>query len=313
MRINEGLICSYIDSANFVVLRTIIEYFFRIMLSSTLAQKASSQLSISIFDIPKMDCPCEEQLIRMKLAPYSSIRELRFYLSDRRLEVIHSAEVSSIAEALDTLNLGSRCIGTSLYIGSMASLGEGEKLRQREQRLLWWVLSINFLCFLLELTYGIISHSMGLVADGLDMLADAVVYGLSLWAVGASLKRKQHIALVAGILQILLASWGVVEVLERFWTNAEIIDFCTMIYVSFIALFANTLSLLILNKSDNREAHFEASRIFTSGDIIVNIGVIVSAVLVSITDTHYPDLLVGALVFLLVLRGGVRIIRLAQA
>lgn len=90
------------------------------------------------------------------------------------------------------------------------------------------------------------------------------------------------------------------------------LDFWTMIIVSLIALGGNTASLLILNRSDNREAHIEASRIFTSGDIIVNIGVIVSAIAVAITGTRYPDLVVGALVFLLVLRGGIRIIRLAQ-
>jgi Co/Zn/Cd efflux system component len=34
---------------------------------------------------------------------------------------------------------------------------------------------------------------MGLVADSLDMLADAFVYGLSLFAVGAAVSRKKRV------------------------------------------------------------------------------------------------------------------------
>lgn len=276
------------------------------------SQDLDTTMYISTFNIPQMDCPCEEQLIRMKLADLSAIRELRFYLSDRRLEVIHCGEVVAISTALEALNLGSRHLTTSPYDGAVASSKEKEGQRKQEQLVLWWVLVINFVCFLIELTYGLLSSSMGLIADGLDMLADAIVYGLALWAIGSSAERKRGIAFGAGLLQILLAGWGLIEVVERFMGDGDGLDFWTMIIVSLIALGGNTASLLILNRSDNREAHIEASRIFTSGDIIVNIGVIVSAIAVAITGTRYPDLVVGALVFLLVLRGGIRIIRLAQ-
>lgn len=276
------------------------------------SQDLDTTMYISTFNIPQMDCPCEEQLIRMKLADLSAIRELRFYLSDRRLEVIHCGEVVAISTALEALNLGSRHLTTSPYDGAVASSKEKEGQRKQEQLVLWWVLVINFVCFLIELTYGLLSNSMGLIADGLDMLADAIVYGLALWAIGSSAERKRGIAFGAGLLQILLAGWGLIEVVERFMADGDGLDFWTMIIVSLIALGGNTASLLILNRSDNREAHIEASRIFTSGDIIVNIGVIVSAIAVAITGTRYPDLVVGALVFLLVLRGGIRIIRLAQ-
>lgn len=282
------------------------------MTTETFHQSLDATMYMSTFHIPQMDCPCEEQLIRMKLADFSTIRELRFYLSDRRLEVIHCGEVEAISTALEALNLGSRYLTSVSYDGVVASSKQEESLRQRERQVLWWVLVINLGCFLIELTYGLLARSMGLIADGLDMLADAIVYGLALWAVGSSAERKRRIALGAGLLQILLAGWGLIEVVERFMGDGDGLDFWTMIIVSLIALGGNTASLLILNRSDNREAHIEASRIFTSGDIIVNIGVILSAIAVAITGTRYPDLVVGALVFLLVLRGGIRIIRLAQ-
>lgn len=52
------------------------------------------------------------------------------------------------------------------------------------------------------MTTGIISKSMGLVADSLDMLADSVVYGMSLFAAGGTLIKKKQITKLAGYFQI---------------------------------------------------------------------------------------------------------------
>ena len=52
--------------------------------------------------------------------------------------------------------------------------------------------------------------------------------------------------------------------------------------------------------------------IFTSNDIIINLGVILAGVLVYVTDTRFPDLLVGTIVFALVLQGALRILKLSK-
>ncbi|MEZ4848185.1 MAG: cation transporter [Bacteroidia bacterium] len=84
------------------------------------------------------------------------------------------------------------------------------------------VLGINFGLFLLEMTYGWLASSMGLIADSLDMLADAIVYGLSLWAVGAAVSRKKKIAGISGYFQMTLAVLGFMEVIRRFVGYGEI-------------------------------------------------------------------------------------------
>lgn len=53
-----------------------------------------------------------------------------------------------------------------------------------ERRTLVILLSINAIMFVIELVIGWIAQSTGLIADSLDMLADAAVYGISLYAVG---------------------------------------------------------------------------------------------------------------------------------
>ncbi len=65
-------------------------------------------------------------------------------------------------------------------------------------------------------------------------------------------------------------------------------------------------------KSKSEESHMQASMIFTSNDIIINFGVIVSAVLVSVLNSNKPDLIVGAIVFVLVIQGAMRILKLGK-
>lgn len=67
---------------------------------------------------------------------------------------------------------------------------DNKENNEKQKKLLYAVLSINFFFFVLEMVFGIVSRSMGLIADSLDMFADTVVYGLALWAVGSHLSRK---------------------------------------------------------------------------------------------------------------------------
>ena len=153
---------------------------------------------------------------------------------------------------------------------------------------------------------------MSLVADSLDMLADSMVYGLSLWAVGSALSRKKRVAKISGYLQLSLAAFGMFEIIRRFISPELLPDYRYMIYISAFALLGNALSLYILQKSKSNQVHMKASMIFTSNDIAVNLGVIAAGILVLLTDSKYPDLVIGTLVFLIVARGAFRILKLAK-
>jgi len=261
----------------------------------------------STYHISKMDCPSEEGMIRMKLEGLSEIKDLEFDLEGRMLYVVHSDENPEIESRLAELDLGSKYKETK----EIEWQGSSED-NQQQSRLLWWVLAINFGFFILEMTTGIISRSMGLVADSLDMLADSMVYGLSLWAVGSALSRKKKVAKISGYLQLSLALFGMIEVVRRFINLEEMPDYQFMIYVSAFALLGNALSLYILQKSKSQQVHMKASMIFTSNDIAVNLGVMAAGILVLFTQSKYPDLLIGGLVFIIVARGAFRILKLAK-
>ena len=137
------------------------------------------------FKITQMDCPSEENLIRLKLQDFSSIQNLDFDIPNRELTVYYNGDAIEIKAALSELKLGDKLISTKQtdYI-------EQEE-NSNQKKLLWAVLAINLAFFVIEMTTGIISKSMGLVADSLDMLADSFVYGISLLAVGGSVARKK--------------------------------------------------------------------------------------------------------------------------
>ncbi|QYA26928.1 cation transporter [Gramella sp. MT6] len=261
----------------------------------------------SIFEISKMDCPSEENLIRVKLDGHSNIQNLDFDIPNRKLTVFHTGEIDQIEKSLLNLNLGSKKIITEQT--DQTDFNENSN----QKKLLWSVLVINFAFFIIEMTTGLISKSMGLVADSLDMLADSFVYGISLFAVGGSVIRKKKIAKLAGYFQILLAVIGFAEVLRRFFGNEKLPDFSTMIIISILALIANGICLYLLQKSKSKkEAHMKASMIFTSNDVIINLGVIVAALLVNWLKSGKPDLIIGTIVFILVIQGAVRILKLGK-
>ena len=56
----------------------------------------------------------------------------------------------------------------------------------------------------------------------------------------------------------------------------------------------------------------KASWIFSTNDVIANLGVIVSGVLVVIIDSRFPDLIVGTIISLIVVRGGIKILQDAK-
>lgn len=259
----------------------------------------------SLFEISQMDCAAEENLVRMKLDGMEAVRRLDFDLSSRRLTIYHEGHLDILEKSIQELNLNSRRLKTE-------QTNEDVDDSSIQKTLLWTVLLINFSFFVIEVLFGFISGSMGLVADSLDMLADAIVYGLSLIVVGAAFARKKSIAKVSGYFQLFLALIGFLEVVRRFIGLEILPDFRTMIIVSTLALIANSVCLYLLQRSKNQEVHMKATMIFTSNDVIINLGVITAGLLVNWLDSGIPDLIIGAIVFVIVSRGAFKILSLAK-
>jgi Co/Zn/Cd efflux system component len=265
------------------------------------------------YHVEKMDCAAEERLVRMALADVPGVGPLRFDLPARRVVVVHEGDAAPVTGALVGLGLGARPDGGTEPASEADLAGDGSGTEERGP--LRIALAINATFFVVEFAAGLVSGSMGLVADSLDNLADALVYALSLAAVGGAAARKKQLARYSAYLQGGLAVFGLAEVLRRFAVGGEAPDVATMIVVASLTLLGNVATLLVLRRARGGspgEAHVEASWIFTSNDIKVNGLVILSALVVWATGSAAPDLIAGALVFVIVANGARRILALSK-
>ena len=195
----------------------------------------------------------------------------------------------------------------------MAGCGcEIEIQDKSERQVLIALLLINGIMFVAELIVGWWAQSTALIADALDMLADAMVYGVGLYAVGKSLLLKAHAARISGSLQVLLGLLVLVDIVRRLIVGSEPVS-TLMMSMGFIALIANVTCLMLIAKHREGDVHMRASWIFSKNDVIANLGVILAGGLVAWTGSRLPDLVIGLLVALIVIRGGILILQDANA
>ena len=258
-----------------------------------------------------MDCASEERLVRLALDDVPGVRALRFDLPERRLAVWHVGTADAVAARLEPLGLGARLLGSSAAPDESpgAATGPEAGAEAAHARTLWLLLGINATMFLIELATGWLADSAGLLADSLDMLADAIVYGLSLYAVGHGTAERRRAAHASGWFQLVLAGGMCVETGRRFLLGSDP-EPPLMLGVAMLALAANVACLWLISPHREAGAHMKASWIFSTNDVIANLGVLLAAGLVAWTGSRLPDLLVGVAIVALVGTAALRILKL---
>ena len=182
---------------------------------------------------------------------------------------------------------------------------------QSQRQVLYWLLGINATMFVIEMGIGLFADSTALIADSLDMLADAVVYGIALYAIGKSLLHKANAARISGFFQMALGLLIIIDIVRRSIYGSEP-ESGLMMAMGAVALVANVICLVIIRKQKNEEVHMRASWIFSANDVIANLGVIFAGVMVFWLDSRWPDLVIGVIVSCVVLRGAKMILEDAK-
>lgn len=190
-----------------------------------------------------------------------------------------------------------------------AKSSELEKLaRQSEQRrVLIAVLAINAAMFVLEFGAGVMAGSTALMADASDMLGDALVYAVSIYALTRSDRWKAGAALLKGIVILGLGIGIVLNVVAKIESGLPPSS-NLMLAFGGLALAANLLCLRLLwrfrSLDVNMASTFECSR----NDVINNCGVLLAAGLVWWSASPWPDIVIGGLMALIFLRSALRVI-----
>jgi Co/Zn/Cd efflux system component len=180
-----------------------------------------------------------------------------------------------------------------------------------ERKTLKQVLGINMFQVALAGIVGFIANSTGLLGAALDNLADSAVYIVSIYAVGKGVVAQSRAANLSGVLLIGLGLLLLGEVIRRFLTEAEPIGWA-MIITAIINAASNLFALRLLKSQGERGVHMKASMVFTSNDMLVNLGIVLSGIGVMLLNSPLPDLIISLITVGIVLKGGYEILKEAK-
>lgn len=190
-------------------------------------------------------------------------------------------------------------------------LGGLDATNAADRKILRVVLMINLGQSAAGIGLGIWAASTALMGSGLDNLADASVYAVSLYAVGRAAMVKVRAARLSGYLLIGLAVLLLVEVLRRFAGGEEPVG-PAMMAIAALNAALNLVCLRLLGRHRGEDVNFKASAIFTNNDSIVNGAIVLSGALVMWLGSNIPDLLLGVVVAAIAANGGREILREAS-
>jgi Co/Zn/Cd efflux system component len=181
-----------------------------------------------------------------------------------------------------------------------------------DRRILVAVLLINLGQCLAGVAVGVWASSTAVIGAALDNLSDALVYGVSLYAIGRSVTIKVRAARLSGWLLIGLALVLLVEVLRRFFGGEPPLGPAMMAMAALNAAL-NFVCLRLLKRHRGEDVNFKASAIFTNNDSIVNLAIVLSGALVMWWGSNLPDLVLGIVVSVIAAQGGREILSEAGA
>jgi Co/Zn/Cd efflux system component len=185
---------------------------------------------------------------------------------------------------------------------------EIEALRNRQSATLKIVLGINAVMFAVELTAGLLAGSVSLVADSLDMLGDALVYGFSLYVVARGAKMKAISALLKGGI---MAAFGLFVLGQAIYKIIvpQVPVFEAMGAIGLLALAANGTCLALLWRHRADDINMSSVWLCSRNDIIANVSVLFAAFGVWLSGSGWPDILVGLALAALFLRSALFVLR----
>jgi cation diffusion facilitator family transporter len=185
---------------------------------------------------------------------------------------------------------------------------EIEALRSRQSSTLKIVLGINAVMFVVELTAGLLASSVSLVADSLDMLGDALVYGFSLYVVARGARMKAMSALLKGNIMVAFGLFVLGQAIYKIIVP-QVPVYETIGAIGLLALAANGLCLALLSRHRADDINMSSVWLCSRNDIIANVSVLFAAVGVWLTGSGWPDVLVGLLLAVVFLRSAAHVLR----
>lgn len=193
--------------------------------------------------------------------------------------------------------------------GCCANKGDALAVAARRgevRKVLYIVLAINGLMFFAEFGAGLVAHSAALMADSMDMLGDALVYVISLYALDRSSRWRAGAALFKGAFILFLGLGVLVQIGFKLMFGVPPSSGLMLLFGG-LALVANLYCLRLLWRFRADNVNLSSTVECSRNDVIANVGVMVAAAGVAIFASPVPDIAVAIVIAFLFLRSALRV------
>ena len=200
--------------------------------------------------------------------------------------------------------------------------GQEYALRLTPEKRLFLTFSITLLILFAEVIGGLLSNSLALLSDAGHVLTDAFALGLSLIAAQISKRPSdyratygyQRVGLLAAVING-LSLFGIsvfifMESYQRFISPPPI-NISVMLPIAIGGLIGNIVMVFILGHG-HHDLNIKSAWLHVLGDTLSSIGVIISGVILYLTGWTYADPVAGFLIGIIILSGGIRVVKEAS-
>ncbi|MBT3385890.1 MAG: cation transporter [Prolixibacteraceae bacterium] len=172
---------------------------------------------------------------------------------------------------------------------------------------LLFTIFLNILITIAQLIGGIVSGSLALISDAIHNFSDSVSVILAYFAQVLSqkpvtrkstfgYKRAEILAAFINALALIgISVFLVFEAVDRFQNPMEI-DARWMFWLGVLGLFANGISVLVLEREKNKNLNIKAAYLHLMGDALTSLAVILGAVLIWVFKIYWADPLITILI-----------------
>jgi cobalt-zinc-cadmium efflux system protein len=167
--------------------------------------------------------------------------------------------------------------------------------------------ALNFGFVLVQVTFGLLAHSLALVADAGHNLGDGLGLLLAWLANYLSarpaterrtygMRRSSILAALANSILLLIAVGGISwEAIRRFSEPAPVAGW-TVIWVAFLGIFVNLITALLFRTGTSGDLNIRGAFLHMMADSAVSAGVVVAGLLILLTGWHWLDPTVSLLI-----------------
>lgn len=196
------------------------------------------------------------------------------------------------------------------------------KVQSRSKKTLWITLVLTLFFTIVEVIGGLVSNSLALLSDSAHMVSDVLALSLSMLAIYLSTRqpnakftfgflRFEIIASFLNGLALAIIAIGIfIEGVKRF-IHPEAINFKLMIMIAIIGFIVNLVLTIVLSRSMKEEGNLNVKSALWHfiGDLLSSIGVIISAILIKVTNLYFFDPLISLIIGAIIFTGGYKILK----